>query len=74
MNVRYDYGPSKHRRSLEGLTPETLLSAQEIAALLHISTGVIRQWRIAGGLKSVYLSHTTAYRWGDVVAWISKQM
>ncbi|MFW7381792.1 MAG: helix-turn-helix transcriptional regulator [Oligoflexus sp.] len=73
--MNYDYSPMKTQRTLECLTPETLLSTEEVASLLSIAPSVVRRWRLSGELKTTPINLCqSAFRWGEVVSWLSKQV
>lgn len=71
----YDYFPSRIYRLLTELGPDTLVSIEEIAELLGIQAILLQQWSGLVGLKPFILTpNGGAYRWGDVVTCLSKQI
>ena len=55
-------------------SPQTFLDDKAVAALLALSVGTIRRWRLFGtGPQAVKLGGAVRYRPADVDAWIAAQ-
>lgn len=71
--LRYDFSVSNGADFLKKLHEDSLVSVDQLAAILGVSEITVRKWRSESGLASVRLGkRTIRFRWGDVVDWLNK--
>lgn len=54
--------------------PETLLSPEQLAYMLHVPLGTVYQWRYrGGGPKGIKVGRHVRYRMSDIDAWLTSK-
>lgn len=71
----YDYFPSRLNLLVANLSPDTLVSKEDLAAMLGVEQNLLDQLRNFIGLQSFKIAaNGELYRWGDLVIRLSKQI